>query len=134
MEHSKAVTRLTILFLLALLLLIPACISNPNTKLDSHLLDLIEAEKRGEAESFAQQRNIELVDGSVWVIIECVPGQTENAASAATNAGATQVRSRSDDNLVKALVPITNLNSLANDNNILKIERPLLPVLPVISD
>ncbi len=51
-----------------------------NPKLDSASNQLILAEKRGEANSFAQQSNIRLVDGSGSIIIECVPGYLEAAA------------------------------------------------------
>ena len=43
-------------------------------KLSSALWQLIEAERRGEAELLARQGNIELVDESVEVTIECMPG------------------------------------------------------------
>jgi len=44
-----------------------------NPKLDSQLNQLVHAERNGETASFAEQSNIELVDGAVRVIIECVP-------------------------------------------------------------
>ena len=57
-----------------------------NPKLDSQLNQLVCAESSGEAASFAEQSDIELVDGSVRVIIECVPGQLEAATEAAASA------------------------------------------------
>jgi len=133
--------KIYILFIILLigLLSIPGCTSNQdganppeppvpeepeerNPKLDSHLQDLILAERQGEAESFASRRDIELIDGSVRVTIECMPSQVEAAAEAATNAGAKQVRSRKD--LVQAVVPITSLTALAEAESIRFIELP----------
>lgn len=82
-----------------------------NPKLDSQLNQLVRAEMRGEAASFAQQSSIELVDGRVRVIIECVPGQLEAASEAATNAGAKLETSY--ENLLQGLVPVASLSTLA---------------------
>ncbi len=99
-----------------------------NPKLGSHLWDIIEAESQGEAESFASGRdNIELVDGGVRVIIECVPGQVEAAAEAATNAGAKLETSYK--NWLQAVVPITSLTALAEAESIRFIRVPILPTL-----
>ncbi|MBA7659166.1 hypothetical protein ES703_67139 [subsurface metagenome] len=92
-------------------------------KLDSHLWQLIEAEKRGEAESLAQSwgRGKDVVDGKVIVEIECFsPGQVEAAADAATKAGAKVVGSYKY--LLGAWVPITSLETLANEESIRFIE------------
>ena len=97
-----------------------------NPKLDSHLWDLISANERGQAEEHAQLKDIELVDGGVRVIIKCMPGQCEAAAEAASEGGATQVRSREDS--LKALVPITSLNALAEAGSIRSIRVPVRPV------
>ncbi len=79
-----------------------------NPKLDSQLNQLVDAEGHGEAASFAEQSDINLVDGAVRVIIECLPGQLE----AATNAGAKLETSY--DNLLQVVVPITSLTTLAD--------------------
>ena len=71
---------------------------------------LIEAEKRGEAEEFARQRDIKLVDGSVTVIIECEDGKVEDVARGASNYGTIVL---SYKNLLQVVVPITSLRDLA---------------------
>ena len=96
-----------------------------NPKLDSQLNQLVSAERRGEAASFAEQSGIELVDGNVRVIIECVPGQLEAAAEAATNAGAKLETSY--DNLLQVVVPITTLTTLADAESIRFIRLPQYP-------
>ena len=93
-----------------------------NPKLDSQLNQLISAESRGEAASFAEQSNIELIDGGVRVIIECVPGQLGAATEAATDAGAKLETSY--DNLLQVVVPITSLTTLAETPSIHFIRLP----------
>ena len=95
-------------------------------KLDSQLNQLISAEKRGEAASFAEQSNIDLVDGAVRVIIESVPGQLEVATEAATNAGAELETSYND--LLQVVVPVTSLSTLADATSIHFIRLPEYPV------
>ncbi len=97
-----------------------------NPKLDSQLNQLVDAEGHGEAASFAEQSDIELVDGAVRVIIECVPGQLEAATEAATNAGA-QLET-SYDNLLQVVVPITSLTTLADAASIHFIRLPQYPL------
>jgi len=96
-----------------------------NPKLDSQLNQLVRAEERGETALFAEQSNIELVDGAVRVIIECVPGQLEAAAEAATNAGVKLETSY--DNLLQVVVPITRLTTLADAESIHFIRLPQYP-------
>ena len=97
-----------------------------NPKLDSQLNQLIQAEELGEAASFAEQSSIELVDRSVRVIIECVPGELEAATEAATNAGAKLETSYR--NLLQVLVPIASLNTLAEEASILFVRLPQYPL------
>lgn len=100
---------------------------NPN--LDSGLNQLIEAQKRGEADTFAQQAKIDLVNGSVRVTIFCASGQAEAVAKAATEAGAKQLCIRSG-NRITAEVPITSLTTIANMDSVTSIELPVQPALP----
>ena len=93
-----------------------------NPKLGSYLWRLIEAEKQGEAESFAKPREIELVDGDVRVTIECLPGQLDAAAEAAIKAGAKL--GKSYKNWLPAFVPITSLEALAEAESIRFIRVP----------
>lgn len=97
-----------------------------NPKLDSQLNQLVRAERRGEATSFAEQSDIELIDGSVRVIIESLPGQVEAATQAATNAGAKLETSY--DNLLQVVVPITKLSTLADAAGIRFIRLPYYPL------
>lgn len=97
-----------------------------NPKLDSQLNQLVSAERRGEAASFAKQSNIEMVNGSVRVIIECVPGQLEAASGAATNAGAKLETSY--DNLLQVVVPVASLSTLADTESIRFIRLPQRPL------
>ena len=132
--------KIFILFIILLigLLLLPGCTINQdgantpeppvpeepeerNPKLGSHLNQLIRAEERGEAESFASRRDIELIDGSVRVTIECVPGQVEAAAEAAGGLGTVGLIYR---NHVQAVVPITSLTTLADEESIRFIQLP----------
>ena len=95
-------------------------------QLNSQLNQLVRAERNGQAASFAQQSNIDLVDGAVRVIIECVPGQLEAATEAVTNAGAKLETSY--DNLLQVLVPITSLTTLADAASIHLIRLPQYPL------
>jgi len=104
---------------------LPGCEPGENPGLSNKLNRLVQAYRQGEVEEFTRQRGTETIDGSVRVIIECVPGQVEAAAEAATDAGAQQVRSR--DNLVKALVPIANLTALDEVESIHLIRLPWEP-------
>ncbi len=97
-----------------------------NPKLDSQLNQLVDAERRGEAASFAEQSDIELIAGAVRVIIECLPGQLEAATESATNAGAKLETSY--DNLLQVVVPITRLSTLADAASIHSIRLPQYPL------
>jgi len=95
-----------------------------NPKLDSQLNQLVSAERLGEAESFAEQSNIELIEGSVRVIIECAPNQVADAMLAAQNAGATIEMDY--DNLLQVIVPINKLATLTDAESIHFIRLPHL--------
>ena len=99
-----------------------------NPKLDGDLYGLIEADKRGEAESFARQRGIELVDGKVRVEIMCDAGQLETAAKAASRFGTVEgtVRGTSSKiGLIEAFIPIISLSALSEDSSIRFIRVPI---------
>ncbi len=145
---------LSLIIVIALLLSLPACASyrgeiNPpssdnkgqhlpppppktgNPKLGS-LRDFVEAVKRGEAESYARQHGISLVDGGIEVEIYYVAGQLDAAAEAATRAGGKIVKLKSPiknymTNYFIAVVPITSLAALANEESILSIKVPVRP-------
>ncbi len=95
-----------------------------NPKLDSQLNQLIQAEKLGEAASFAEQSNIELVDGDVRVVVECLPDQVDAAVK---TAGAVGIVETSYRNLLQVVVPITSLTTLADAESIHFIRLPQYP-------
>jgi len=103
-----------------------------NPKLDSQLDQLVRAERRGEAASFARQSDIELVDERVRVIVECVPGQLDAATEAATALGASVETSY--DNLLQAVVPITSLTALADTPSIRLVRVPWYPLPAIVSE
>jgi len=132
--------------LLIILLSLPACTSNQDgtkplprvypekhPKLDSHLLDLIEAEKRGEGEAEALvkrwARSEGMEDSRVIVTITGVPEQVEAAKDAAIKAGAQRlgVGTLGTQTVIEAFVPIASLEALANEESILSIRLPVLP-------
>jgi hypothetical protein len=98
-----------------------------NPKLESNLRKLILAESQEEAEAFARPRGIELVDGSVRVSIECVPGQVDAAAKIVGTLGTVEIISHRF-NGIRALVPIASLNTLADEESIKNIQLPVHPV------
>jgi len=121
----RAVPLFLVVILLAVLSFSTAgCTNKEDTvnKLEGHLNQLIRAEEQGEAEEFARQRVIELVDGSVRVIIECLPGHAEEVARAAGAFGIVELTHR---DLVQAVVPITNLNALDELEGIRFIRLPI---------
>jgi len=95
-----------------------------NPKLDSQLNQLVSAEKRGEAASFAEQINIELVEGNVRVIVECLPDQIDTAVKAVSALGVVETTYR---NLLQVVVPITSLTTLADAESIRFIRLPQYP-------
>jgi len=97
-----------------------------NPKLDSQLNQLVIAQAKGEAASFAEKSNIDITNGRVRVVIECVPGQVEAARQAATNAGAELETTY--ENLLQVSVPITSLTALTNAESIRLIRLPQQPV------
>ena len=102
----------------------PALPEKGNPKLDSQLNQLIQAEKLGDAASFAEQSNIELVDGNVRVIAESLPDQVDAAVKAAKALGVVETTYR---NLLQVVVPITSLTTLANAASIHFIRLPQYP-------
>jgi len=121
--------RASSLFLVTILLLVvpfttAGCTNKEDTvnKLEGTLNQLIRAEEKGEAEEFARQRSIELLDGSVRVTIECQSGHAEEVARGASAFGIVEGTAR---DWVQAVVPITNLNALAEVESIRFIQLPI---------
>ena len=101
-----------------------------NPKQDSQLNQLVSAERRGEAASFAEQSDIELVEGNVRVIVECLPDQIDAAVKAVSALGVVETSYR---NLLQVVVPITSLTTLADAAGIRFIRLPQYP-LPATTD
>lgn len=95
-------------------------------KLESRLNQLVSAESRKQAASFAQQSNIELVDKKVRVIVECAPGLLNAASQAARALGASVETSYR--NRLQVLVPITSLTALANTPAARFVRLPYYPL------
>lgn len=95
-----------------------------NPKLDSALNQLIDAYNQGKAEEFARQRNIKLVDGKVRVEIRAVPGQLDVAANVSASVGTVELISRRS-NGIQAVMPITSLTMLAEEESIGFIRDPI---------
>ncbi len=124
---------------IGVLTLFPACTSGESTidlppldlpekgnpKLDSQLNQLVSAESRGEATSFAEQSGIELVEGNVRVIVECLPDQIDAAVEAVSALGVVETTYR---NLLQVVVPITSLTTLADAESIRFIRLPQYPL------
>jgi len=100
-----------------------------NPKLESTLNQLVDAAKRGEAELFAEQINIELVDNHIRVIIECVPNQLESTIEVVTSTGA-RIEASYDD-LLQVVVSINMLSNLTNSDSIrfIRLPQQALPAL-----
>jgi hypothetical protein len=133
--RKLAVLLVTILLILVTTLVTAGCQEQPdsssnspekgNPKLDSQLNRLGLAETHGEAALFAEQNNIELINGSVRVIIECVPGWYEDAAEATNAVGIIEAKY---DALLQAVVPVKSLFDLADQESIRFIRLPQEPV------
>jgi hypothetical protein len=91
---------------------------------------LVQTEWRSEAEEFARQGGIELLNGdvkaeSVKVIIECLPGQVEAATKATEAYGTVGV---SSPNMIVVVVPIANLLALADEESVGFVSLPISSV------
>ena len=96
-----------------------------NPKLESQLNQLIQAEGLGEAASFAAQSNIELIGGSVRVIVESLPEQVEATTKAASALGVVET---SYGDLLQVLVPVASLTTLADEASVRFVRLPQYPV------
>ncbi len=102
-----------------------------NPKLDSQLNQLVSAETPEKAASFAEETNIDLVDGNVRVIVECLPDQVDAASRAASELGTIETSYR---NLLQVIVPITQLEALAANPSISLVRLPQYPLLATVSE
>jgi len=102
-----------------------------NPKLDSQLNQLVSAQTSKRAASFAQENNIELVDGNVRVIVESLPDQVDAAVK---TAGALGVVETSYRNLIQVVMPISQLTALADTPGIRLVRLPWYPLPAVVSE
>ncbi len=102
-----------------------------NPKLDSQLNRLVSAETSKRAASFAQESNIELVEGKVRVIIESLPDQFDAANEAASAIGVVETSYR---NLLQVVVPVSQLTALADTQGIHLVRMPWEPLPAVVSE
>jgi hypothetical protein len=116
---------LILLPLIIVLFPILACNPKPegNPKLENVLVQLIQAEKRGEEVTFAKQYVLKLKDDTVQVSVIFAPGQAEIAARAVTDIGGElgAKGARGFD----AFVPINKLEALSKEKSIIMIEKPI---------
>jgi len=102
-----------------------------HAKLDSQLNQLVTADKRGEAESFAAESAIEIIDGNVRVIIECLPGRLAETSETASGLGA--IVESSHEDLLQAVIPINLITTLADEESVRLIRLPF-PIEPANGD
>jgi len=117
------------LSLIALFIPIIACNSGKevmNRKMDrslNQLVQLVQAGKLEEAEAFASQGGLKLKDGNVKVSVYFASGQGEVAAKAVTDAGGELTSTYNSGVLFDAWIPVTKLESVANEKSISYIEQ-----------
>jgi hypothetical protein len=92
-----------------------------NLKLETTLNQLAQIEIPAELTSFVQQNNIDLKEGKIRVVIECLPGKIGAVANAASSLITIESRY---ENLLQALVSPANLDMLTQDANIKYIRLP----------
>jgi len=104
---------------------------NAYPKLDSHLNQIVSAESDEAALRLAQESSIRVVEDSVQVIIEALPGQFDNASGTTASLGTIET---SHGDFIQALVPVSQLATLANSAGIRFVRTPMHPVETVVSE
>jgi hypothetical protein len=105
---------------------VPLSTKKGTPKLDSQLIQLSAAQEKGDETSFAQQANINIDNGRIRVVIECMTGQVDAASKAAIDSGA--VVETAYDNLIQVSIPIVSLIGLSNAESVKFIRLPLQPL------
>lgn len=129
---NKRLILLVVMLLVSAVLLVQGC-GSLSPKLSSDLQNLIEAERQGEAESYAERRGIDLVGSKIMVIVECFPDLIEEAVDAARILGTVEQEPIVREDYVYPgmvlLIPITNLNDMAKEKSVRQVVIPteLLP-------
>ena len=80
-----------------------------------------------EAESYAQQNVIKLVDGKVKVEINTTPGRFDEAVKAVSTVGTVEL-ALPEYNGMNATVPITSLITLSEEESIVSIGQRIPPI------
>jgi len=102
-----------------------------NPKLDSQLNRLASTATARRSHSLAQESNVNLVDGKVRVIVECQPGQIDDAAKMAGDLGIIET---TYGNLLQVIIPATSLSALADTRSIDFVRLPQQPLPAVVSE
>jgi hypothetical protein len=103
-----------------------------NPKLESALNQLSAISPQAAASAFANQHGLMVTDSKVRVVIEVKAGNEEDVTSRAKALGADVEASY--DNLVQALVPVSELEVLANDADVELVRLPLAATPTVIDE
>ena len=100
-------------------------------RLDSQLNRLASAESTEAALRFALERNIRVVEDSVRVIIEALPGKFDSTSQVTGSLGTIET---SHDDFIQALVPVSQLITLAESSGVRFVRTPMYPVETVVSE
>jgi hypothetical protein len=127
-SRTRNLLLVTVLIVVISLLISVSSCYTVSEKLSSKLQNLVEAYRRGEAEEYAEQHGIELVDGSVRVSVKCDPDMIEEATEAARALGIVELEAIVSEDIVypylEVLIPIVKLNALAREKSIIRVELP----------
>ena len=95
-------------------------------KLESPLDQIVSAEKQGEATQLLRQYGLQASDGRLRVIVETIAGNEAKAADRVQALGGNIETSY--QNLLQALMPVSSLESLADDVSVKLVRLPLEPI------
>ncbi|MBN2240508.1 MAG: S8 family serine peptidase [Dehalococcoidales bacterium] len=101
--------------------------SRYSPKLDDVLVELVTAKEEDKLEEYAKIRGIRLKEGTIFVTMKSLPDQMNTAKEVALKAEATLLAEYK--NLQDIIIPVNNLNDLAQHESIQYIELPI-PEVP----
>jgi len=90
-------------------------------KLDSQLSQMVEAQAHGRPQASAMEGQADMPEDQVMVVVECLPGQTDTAAQAASEFGVVEA---SYGDLLQMTVPVANLAALVNSPDVIRVRLP----------
>ncbi|MFC2027134.1 thrombospondin type 3 repeat-containing protein [Chloroflexota bacterium] len=102
-----------------------------NPKLDSQLNQMVSTQNELQMSVMTQKSSVQLVENSVRVIIECLPGQVGTVVQAAGELGVVET---SYGDSIQVMIPASQLISLANDPGIQLVRLPQQPMMSVVSE